>query len=77
LDINEIDDSLSRLALTLLAYGNSRFCLLKFAKPVHERHLQASNASASLNFLQLDKFFFSILLLLLTVSILNVYNGTQ
>jgi hypothetical protein len=29
-----------------LAYGNSRFCFLKFTKPVHEHHL-SSFASAS------------------------------
>jgi hypothetical protein len=42
LDINVIKNLTYRLALTQLAYGNSRFCFLKFTKPDHEHHLQAS-----------------------------------
>jgi hypothetical protein len=31
-----------------LAYGNSRFCFLKFTKPAHVHHLQAALSFASL-----------------------------
>ena len=45
---HDLTGSLSRLALTLLAYCNSRFCFLKYTKPVGEHNLQVANASASL-----------------------------
>ena len=45
---NDLTRFFYRLAPALLAYLNSRFCLLKFTKPVGEQNLQASDASASL-----------------------------
>jgi hypothetical protein len=41
LDINEIENSTYLLALTLLAYGNSQFCIFKFTKPIYEHHLKS------------------------------------
>jgi hypothetical protein len=45
---HDLTGSLYRLALTQLAYLNSRFCFLKLTKPVGEQNLQASSATASL-----------------------------
>ena len=38
---NDLTRFFSRLAPSLLAYLNSRFCFLKFTKPVGEQNLQA------------------------------------
>jgi hypothetical protein len=45
LDNNEIEILTYQFAPTLLAYGNSRFCIFKFKKPAHEHHLQAPTSS--------------------------------
>ena len=45
---NDLTGSLTRLALALFAYCNSRFCFLKLTKPVGEHNLQVANAHASL-----------------------------
>ena len=45
---NDLTRFFSRLAPALLAYLNSRFCFLKFTKPVGEQNLQAADAAASL-----------------------------
>jgi hypothetical protein len=45
---NDLTRFFYRLAPSLLAYLNSRFCFLKFTKPVGEQNLQASDAAASL-----------------------------
>jgi hypothetical protein len=49
LDINEIENHTYRLALTLLAYGNSRFFVFKFTKPAYGRQLQAPKTSQALS----------------------------
>jgi hypothetical protein len=41
LDISVIKNLTYRLTPALLAYGNLRFCFLKFTKPAYERNLQA------------------------------------
>jgi hypothetical protein len=56
LDINDIDNFTYRLAPTQLAYGNSRFCILKFTKPADEHHQQAPSASQALTFVYHDRF---------------------
>jgi hypothetical protein len=39
-----------RPTLLALAYSNSRFCFIKFTKPVHERNLQVPpNAARAIN----------------------------
>ena len=38
-----------RLAPTLLAYGNSRFCIFKFTKPDYEHHLQVFHSTQALS----------------------------
>ena len=45
---NDLTRFFYRLAPSLLAYLNSRFCFLKYTKPVGEQNLQAADASASL-----------------------------
>ena len=45
---NDLTRSFYRLALTLFAYCNSRFCFLKLTKPVGEHNLQTVTAAASL-----------------------------
>jgi hypothetical protein len=51
LDINAMKNSTYRFAPTLLAYCNSRFCILKFTKPAHERNLHAPSLLQTLNLL--------------------------
>ena len=53
-----IDIPTYRLALTQLAYGNSRFCFLKFTKPDHGHHLQAPPLLQALNSYNMTDLFY-------------------
>jgi len=55
-----IDVLINRLALTQLAYCNSRFCFIKITKPAHEHHLQAPTLLQALTPVFHDNLAFSI-----------------
>ena len=67
---HDLTESFKRLALSLLAYCNSRFCFLKYTKPVGERNLQVANAHSSLHQSQFNfHHLFSLLTLTRSVKI--------